>query len=126
MVKLFQDSRGNWNNRCRFGDDEPVPSDVSSPFTLSLYTAAARAAAAQVERAGLGDEGKATAKGDTERADKGKGGGIWWPRFSTDQEVEAAKAKPEEASQPYSHNVRFRMSMHIRIHSFCAVTCLNQ
>ena len=111
-MKPFQDSRGNWNNKCCIGNDEPVPSDESSPFTLSLYTAAARAATAQVEGVGLGAEGEATATSGTGRVDKGRGEGIWWPKYSTDKEVGAAQVVQEGAHQPCRHYVRFHMSVH--------------
>ncbi|KAL8427794.1 hypothetical protein ACSSS7_007517 [Eimeria intestinalis] len=95
-LPLCQDSKGNWNNRWR-PQDELLPPEDSSPLTRSLFTAAARAAAAQAQTAATESSAFLAAPQGASGLSQESGASdenVWWPRYATEEELQGPSAKP--------------------------------
>ncbi|KAL8443623.1 hypothetical protein Emed_006704 [Eimeria media] len=95
-LPLCQDSKGNWNNRWR-PQDELLPPEDSSPLTRSLFTAAARAAAAQAQTAATESSallGAPQGASGLSQASAASNENVWWPRYATEEELQGSSAKP--------------------------------
>ncbi|KAL8442544.1 hypothetical protein Emag_006373 [Eimeria magna] len=95
-LPLCQDSKGNWNNRWR-PQDELLPPEDSSPLTRSLFTAAARAAAAQNQTAPTESSALLAAPQGASGLAQTSGASnenVWWPRYATEEELQGPSAKP--------------------------------
>ncbi|KAL8271495.1 hypothetical protein Esti_004530 [Eimeria stiedai] len=95
-LPLCQDSKGNWNNRwCP--QDELLSLEDSSPLTHSLFTAAARAAAAQAQTAATESSALLAAPQGASGLPKASGASkenVWWPRYATEEELQEPSAQP--------------------------------